>query len=294
MKNPVKQQIECNNLPILSSQDRGWENILVEQFQHPAGEGRTCYTKEHAICISLAPRPVRLLQNKGGKVYAGLYGKGDISITPAETAFFARWDSEDRFVQIRISSNFLQNIARETLDTNPDCLEVISEFKTRDPQIESIGMMLLSELQENLGGKLYIESLVNVLAVNLLRQYSTTQPRLAIYEGGLNEPQLLQVLEYINEYLEREIKLADLARLLDMSQFHFSYLFKRSLGIPPYQYLLQQRIERAKQLLKQKERSIMDIALECGFNSHSHLSKQFRQFTSMTPKVYRANQSNTH
>jgi hypothetical protein len=59
-----------------------------------------------------------------------------------------------------------------------------------------------------------------------------------------------------------------------MSQFHFSPLFKQSIGTSPYQYLLQQRIERAKQLLKQTDRSIVDIAFGCGFNSHSHLSKQ--------------------
>ena len=290
MKNPARHPIECTSLPILSSQDRSWNNILVEQFQHPAGEGRTYFQCEHTICMSLAPRPVRLLQTKGGKTYAGLHKKGDISITPAETPFFARWDSDDRFLQIRIASGFMQNIARETLDTNPDSLELIPEFRTRDPQIEAIGMMMLSELQqENLGGKLYIESLLNVLAVHLLRKYSATKPQLGIYEGGLSERQLLQVVEYINEHLDREIKLADLAQLIDISQSHFSYLFKQSLGIPPYQYLLQQRIERAKQLLMQKERSIIDIALECGFNSHSHLSKQFRQLTGMTPKTYRAN-----
>jgi AraC family transcriptional regulator len=152
-----------------------------------------------------------------------------------------------------------------------------------------MGMMLLAELQqENLGGRLYIESLTNVLAVHLLRQYSAIKPRLAIYEGGLPERQLVVVLEYINEYLEQDIKLADLAQLLGISQFHFSYLFKRSLGKSPYQYLLQQRIERSKQLLKQTDKSIMDIAFLCGFNSHSHLSKQFRQLTGITPKAYRA------
>ena len=290
MKNPARHQIECSHLPILSSQNRGWENILVEQFQHSAGEGRTYYNNEHSICMSLAPRPVRLLQTQGDKTNRGFYVKGDFCLTPGGMPFFARWDSEDRFVQIRLRADFIRNVAQETLNTNPDRHELIPEFRTRDRQIEAIGMMLLSELQqENLGGKLYIESLVNILAVHLLRQYSATKPRLAIYEGGLSERQLLQVVEYINEYLDREIKLTDLARLLGMSQFHFSYLFKRSLGIPPYQYLLQQRIEQAKQLLKQKERSIMDIALECGFNSHSHLSKQFRQFTGMTPKAYRAN-----
>lgn len=290
MKTTATHQIECISLPILSSRNQGWENIVIEQFQHPAGEGRFHYSDEHAICLSLAPRPVRLLQTQGDKTHTGQYAKGDICITPAKVPFFARWDSDDRFLQVRITSRFIESVARETIDTNSNRLELIPEFRTRDPQIEAIGMLLLSELkQENLGGRLYIESLANILAVHLLRQYAAAKPRLTIYEGGLRERQLLQVLEYINEHLNQDIKLADLAQLLGMSQFHFSHLFKQSIGTAPYQYLLQQRLERAKQLLKQTDHSIMDIALECGFNSHSHLSKQFRQFTGMTPRAYRAN-----
>jgi AraC family transcriptional regulator len=172
----------------------------------------------------------------------------------------------------------------------PDRLELIPEFRTRDSQIEAIGMMLLTELQqENLGGKLYIESLANVLAVHLIRQYAAVKPRLPTYEGGLSERQLMKVLEYINEYLNQDIKLADLATLLGMSQFHFSHLFKQALGIAPYQYLLQQRLERAKHLLKQSDRSIIEIAFLCGFNSHSHLSQKFRQVTGITPRAYRVN-----
>jgi AraC family transcriptional regulator len=289
MKTIVPQQPEPTCSPILSSQNQGWENILVEQFQHLPGEGGCHYSDEHTISLSLAPRPVRLLQIQGGKTYTGLYGKGDIAITPAKMPFFARWESDDHYLQIRIASRFIQTVARETVDTNPDRLELLPEFRTRDPHIESIGMLLLAELkQENLGGRLYIESLANVLAVHLLRQYAAVNPRLSVYEGGLPERHLRRVLEYINEHLDEEIKLIDLAALLDISQFHFSHLFKQSTGISPYQYLLQQRVERAKQLLKQTDRSIMDIAFLCGFNSHSHLSKQFRQSTGMTPKAYRA------
>jgi AraC family transcriptional regulator len=284
----VPQQPEMICLPILSSQERGWENILVEQFQHPQGEASCHFSDEHALCMSLAPRPVRFLQIKGGKTHTSLYGKGDISITPAKMPFFARWDSDDCYLQIRIASRFIQRVATETLNLNSDRLELFSEFRIRDRHIESIGLMLLSELkQENWGGKLYIESLANVLAVHLLRQYADTKPRLSRYEGGLPQRQLIQVLDYINQHLERDIKLADLAALLDMSQFHFSHLFKQAMGVPPYQYLLQQRVERAKQLLKQTGLSIVDIAFLCGFNSHSHLSKQFRQLTGMTPTDYR-------
>jgi AraC family transcriptional regulator len=231
-----------------------------------------------------------MLQIRGGKTYTGLYGKGDISITPAKIPFFARWDGEDHYLQIRITSQFIQSVAREALAMNPDRLELLSESRIRDPQIEAISMMLLTELQqENLGGKLYIESLANVLAIHLIKQYATTKSQLPTYEGGLSQRQLLHILDYIHEHLDRDIKLVDLADRLGISQFHFSDLFKQSLGITPYQYLLRQRIERAKQLLKQGDQSIVDIAFLCGFSSHSHLSKQFRQLTGMTPKAYRAN-----
>ncbi|PSB54261.1 helix-turn-helix domain-containing protein [Chamaesiphon polymorphus] len=293
----ASHQSVCTSQPLFSSQTQGWEHILVEKFHHPAGEGKMLYPNEHAICLSLTPRPVRLLHIQGDKSYTGLYGKGDLSIAPAATPFFARWDSDDRILQMRIDSQFMTQVATEALAMNPDRLEVIPTFRTRDPQLEAIAMLVLTELkQENLGNRLYIDSLANVLAVRLLRQYSASKPQLAVYAGGLPPRQLQQVLEYIDAHLEREIELTDLAGLIrhrrryanGMSQFHFSHLFKQSIGTSPYQYLLQQRIERAKQLLKQTDRSIVDIALECGFNSHSHLSKQFRQLTGMTPKRYRS------
>jgi AraC family transcriptional regulator len=281
--------LACTSQPLFSSQDRGWEHILVEEFHYPAGEGKMFYPNEHAIYLSLAPRPVRLLQIQEGQSYTGLYGKGDLAIAPAANTLFCRWDSDDRLLQIRINAQFMAQVATETLSIDPARLEVIPTFRTRDPQLETIAMLVLTELkQENLGSSLYIDSLANVLAVRLLRQYSASKPQLAIYEGGLPQRQLQQILDYIHAHLERDIKLADLAGSIGMSQFHFSHLFKQSIGTSPYQYLLQQRIERAKQLLKQTDRSIVDIAFSCGFNSHSHLSKQFRQIAGMTPKSYRS------
>lgn len=290
MKTPAEHQAETNYLPILSSEGRGWENLLVKQFRHPPGEATCHFRNEHAICLSLAARPVRSLHIKDGKTQTGLYGKGDISITPAQMPLFARWEDEDHFLEIRIAAQFIESVARETLDKNPAELELGSVFRMRDPQLEAIALMLLSELQqENSGSRLYIESLSNVLAVHLLRQYAVTKPHLPVYAGGLSQRQLVQVLDYMNNHLDQEIKLIDLATLLGMSQFHFCHLFKQTIAVTPYQYLLQQRIERAKQLLKQTDQPIAEIALMCGFNSHSHLSKQFRHLTGMTPKAYRVN-----
>jgi AraC family transcriptional regulator len=215
MKSLATHQTKTVPLPLLSSQNLGWNNILVEQFQYPSGECNIHFNDEHMICLSLAPRPVRFLQIKGGKSHTSLYGKGDMSITPAKMPFFVRWDGEDNFMQIRIASRFIQTVARETLAMNPDRLELLPEFRMRDPQMEAIGMMLLTELQqENLGSKLYIESLSNIFAVHLIRQYTAAKPYLPIYEGGLPQRQLMQILDYIHAHLDQDIKLSDLAALL--------------------------------------------------------------------------------
>lgn len=264
-------------------------HVQVDLLQYSSGEANCLFEGEHTLYMSLAARPIHYLQAQDGKTHTGLYQRGEMLITPANTPLFVRWEGEENCLQIRLSDEFMRNVARETVVGDCDRITLKPEFQTRNPQLESISTMLLNEHQQgSLSNRLYIDSLSNVLAVTLLRQHATTRPHLPIYEGGLPPRQLQQILDYIDAHLDQEIKLSDLAQLLDMSQFHFSRLLKQSLGISPYQYLLQQRVERAKQLLKNTDRLITDIALACGFNSHSHLSKQFKQLTGMTPKAYRS------
>lgn len=278
--------------PSARAQPLNWPNITVEPLHLPPGEGKCHYAHEHAICLSLSPQPVRLIQVREDKTYSGFYSSGDISITSAAVPLFARWEQPDRYALIRLSHQLLQTVAQETLDQDPAQLQLISHFKVRDPQIEAIGKLLLAEsVQPSLGARLYIDSLTNALAVHLLRQYASfsASPQLPhVLVGGLPQHQLALVLDYLHSHLEQPIKLADLADLVGVSQFHFSHLFKQAMGVAPYRYLLQQRIERAKQLLQHTRQPITEIALACGFNSHSHLSKQFRQHTGTTPKAYRA------
>lgn len=291
------KDLSSNNLPdkatapIVSSQALGWEPLLVEEFQQPPGGINVPEAwAGHSIALCLAPRPYRIHQTVGDRRYTGVYSKGDISITPADIPASYRAEGNDHFLHLQMPAQFLQSIAQQA-KLDPDRLELATEFRVRDPQLEQTLRLLRAELHKGGGwvGQLYVESLANVLAVHLLREYSTGQPRIAVYEGGLGDRQLLQVAEYINAYLDREIKLADLAAVAGVTKFHFSRLFKQSMGVSPHQYLLQQRVERAKQLLKSKL-AIAEIALECGFNSQSHFGKSFRELTGITPGTYRRNQ----
>lgn len=263
------------------------EKIILKHLQYPAGEANYCSDAGHTVFISLAPRPIEYVQVQDGRTHTGLYQRGEILITPANTPLFVRWLGNENCLQIQLTTEFLKSIALETLDRDPDRLELIPGFQIRDAQIESIAMMSFEEVQNGDRNTLYLDSLTNVLAVNLLRHHTANKPQVPVYDAGLPPRQLSKILDYVDANLAQKISLADLANLIDLSSFHFSRMFERSLGIPPHQYLNQQRIERAKQLLKQTDLLVTDIALECGFSSHSHFGKTFKQMVGTTPKQYK-------
>ncbi len=292
MQQPIAQRIENTEThPSLVRPDleQHPQKIRVERLRNPPGEGSCYFEDRHSLFITLSPRPVRYVHSQDGKTLEGLFRPGDMLITPAKTLLSTRWEDDEHCLHIQLATEFLQTIARETFAS--DRLQLVPQIQFRSPQLEAIAGTILAEVQQNaMASQLCLDSLANVLAVNLLRHHATGKPKLPIpvYEGGLPPRQLQRVLDYIDAHLDRKIELEKLAELLDMSQFHFSRLFKQSIGSSPYQYTIGQRVERAKQLLKQTDRPITDIAMDCGFNSHSHLSKQFRQVTGMTPKAFRS------
>jgi AraC family transcriptional regulator len=103
---------------------------------------------------------------------------------------------------------------------------------------------------------------------------------------GLPRYKLQQVIVYIDEHLAERLSLETIAQQIGISQFYFCHLFKQSMGVSPYQYLLQQRIERAKHLLLQTSPNIADIALAVGFSNQSHFTRQFKQVVGITPKRF--------
>ncbi|KAF3885046.1 MULTISPECIES: helix-turn-helix domain-containing protein [Nostocales] len=131
-----------------------------------------------------------------------------------------------------------------------------------------------------------INSLTVALAVYLIRRSSKTPPKIPTVGDGLSRNALEKALNYINTHLDGEVTLSKLAEVVGMSQYYFCRLFKQSMGISPYQYLLQQRVERAKQLLEQRKFSIADIALQCGFSNQSHLNRHFKRIVGMTPFMF--------
>lgn len=104
---------------------------------------------------------------------------------------------------------------------------------------------------------------------------------------SLTGPKLRRVMEFISANLDRPLSLETLSRIVGMDVYRFARAFKQSTGTSPHRYLLQLRVARAKELLRDGDRPIADVALRTGFATQSHFSVTFRRITGMTPRSYR-------
>jgi len=208
----------------------------------------------------------------------------DLHINAAERPLFLRWQSSPKALIIALEQTFVEQVAREAFEDAP----LRTMVAIRDPVIEGMAVAWRQELADHGSrGKLYAEHLGLALAVHLLRTYSDRTNLPNIMTGGLSSRRLRQITEFIGAHLDENISLNVLAKVVGLSPHHLSDAFKTSTGQSPHQYLIDQRIRRAKELLLGSDKSVTEIALEVGFASHSHFTEQFRKRCKITPTWYR-------
>jgi len=272
--------------PLFTSHPCGSDRIQIQYHRMPAWEmPEHCFTQHVIIVNHLAQ--IKSERQLDERIENEQKFNGDVVIIPAQVPHKSTWQEEGNCTLLMLKPTYIDQVADEAV--NGDHIELIPQFAKPDPLIHGIGLTLKSviESQEQCS-PLYIDSLTTALASHLIQHYCTRIYTLPTNACGLAKHCLQQTLDYIHASLDQTISLAALANLLGMSQYHFCKSFKQSMGMAPYQYVMQQRVERAKQLLKQKDLPIAEIALQCGFSDQSHFTKQFRQLTGgITPKAYR-------
>jgi AraC family transcriptional regulator len=269
---------------VLSSS--GWDSIYLELHQQPKFETIEHQHTMHVIAYGVSGSPLgeRWLD---GKLTRETRSQGGIAIIPKGIAHRCNWNSSAQFMVLAIEPALLFQFGQDWV--NCDRIELIPHFMTeQDALIQGIFCALREEIESSkIGGYLLIDSLKTTLAIHLLRNYCTTQPKLSSYADGLSCLKLQQVTEYINEHLHQDVKLIELAAIAQMSPYHFLRLFKQSMGVTPHQYILQRRIEKAKYLLQHSELSIADVAASVGFCDQSHFTRYFKRIVGITPKQLR-------
>lgn len=273
---------------ITNSDSLDWNNARLDIIQHKATPelNYTPYLGNDMLAFLLAGSTLMEMHIDGGKMRNERIGPGTLQFLPRHTVLGARanWKSAWEYGALQLDRQTVVETAAELLRGDPARTEMVPTYGFTDPLLYHLGIEFTNEMQNaNPHGHLYVDSLTNRITLHLLRYYSTGRVihKLSLYR--LTYAQLRVVDTYIHAHLDQKISLADLAACLHLSVPHFERMFRAATHQPPYRYVLEIRLERARVLLQRTRLPVAEVALQCGFSSQSHFTAHFTRHIGISP-----------
>ncbi len=136
-------------------------------------------------------------------------------------------------------------------------------------------------------GRLFLDSVEQAMAVALVNGHAVRHRPVQIYRGGLGSARLRRIKELVHAKMEDDLSLDEMAQSVGLSTAHFARMFRKSTGETPHQFVLRQRLERAKAMLRAPDARVLDVAVACGFKTQQHFAQVFRDVCGVSPTEYR-------
>jgi AraC family transcriptional regulator len=238
------------------------------------------------ICIASSPAYVRA----GWQADAGRRGtkemNGDmVSVVPPGVQHTIHWKRRAPLLHIYLNDQFFDSMLENA--PNKISAKLAPSFLVRDPFLVEMGKELYRELQVGPINALFARSVATLTANHLSRAYRCNPGSVPVCRGGLGPSRERKVRTYIQDNLDQPLSLDDLAKVALLSPNYFISMFQQSTGMPPYKYVLQQRVEYAKELLTSSKLSLLEIAHKCGFPDQSQFTSTFRRHVGIPPGRYK-------
>ncbi|MFD8141701.1 helix-turn-helix domain-containing protein [Streptomyces sp. NPDC059708] len=282
----IKPGLRC-----LSGSARDIGHAVVERaVERAAGSGAARPPSEppdrHVLVVHTGP-PANLAWNADGTARRARFHPGESLVNPAGYASRPRWREDVELMLLALDPVWLDAYAREGGARVRGELALAPDFHFTDPLLTLLVQRLVGAYEDGRPvDTLYAESLVQAAAAVVLRRCAGGGGP-PVREGGLPARRLAELRDYIHLHLGRRITLEELSTVAGVSSAHLNRLFRASLGESPHQYVLRQRVERARSALLHTDASIADIAVAHGFADQSHLTRVLRRTTGLTPRVLR-------
>src|SRR5262249_47905568 len=136
-------------------------------------------------------------------------------------------------------------------------------------------------------GRLFLDSIEQAIAAALVDAYAGRSRSVLPLRGGLGPARLRTITELVHARMEDDLTLSEMAQSVELSPAHFSRMFRWSTGETPHQFVLRNRIERAKEMLRAPKARVLDVAVACGFKTQQHFARVFRHVCGTSPREYR-------
>ncbi|WP_070883486.1 helix-turn-helix domain-containing protein [Phytopseudomonas seleniipraecipitans] len=274
-------------------QRQGFQDALVQVFKHRSLSEPIMVpaVAEPLLVMILAGSAIVEERVRGGKWESANVQAGNFYLTSTTEPYEMRWTAigSDTFevMHLYIALSLVDQAARDLMGSQVAPIGFRDVSGERDELIRTLLDQLRLELMDRREpSPLFVRSVAMALTVHLIRTYPAPGTR-ARRANALQAFKLQRVVELMNQRLAEPFSLAELANAAQLSEYHFSRLFKRATGTSPSQYFIRLRAARAKQLLLKTDRSVIDIGMEVGYSSPSHFSQVFRREIGVTPSAYR-------
>src|ERR1700751_1969936 len=282
---PLSSNASCG--VVLSSVGTKWNHVVVEQQHYPSNELANVMFRRHVIAINVG-HSITCEYKKEGRFQRVLRARGAISFFPSDQPFFVRSKLErGRFADVLFLALDPAFVTRTTagLELDSDRIELIEQHRSADPTIHHVAMALRAGIQTGASlDRMYGEALSTALAVHLLREYGAAVRGPKERYRRLPREKLVLAVEYIQDQLGTDLTVSRIAQTINMSPSHFTKLFKESTGQTPYQYVVEARVRKAKELLTTGKFTINEVAHHVGFVDQSHLTRHFKRVFGLPPK----------
>ena len=167
-------------------------------------------------------------------------------------------------------------------------VELRATRKFADPRLSALVAAAHAEMVAGFpSGRLFLDSVEQAMAVALVKGHAVRHRPVQIYRGGLGSARLRRIKELIHAKMEDDLSLDDMAQSVGLSTAHFARMFRKSTGATPHQFVLRQRLERAKAMLRAPDARVLDVAVACGFKTQQHFAQVFRDVWGVSPTKYR-------
>jgi AraC family transcriptional regulator len=271
---------------LLTSLESGWTTAAASRFRLGRMDVRLPPLGVPAFGINYG-ESFSLERTLHGRRTSATATPGHLAILPPDSA--TRWvfDKQGDIVLVYLSPKMLEDVITEGAGRDASSTELVPRFLIRDLDLERIAHLLLKEICEpSPDSRLAADVLAQHLAEHLIAAHSNRAPKAGRGCHAIAPGCLRRAREFMRENLDRPMSLQEIADAAGMSAFHFARGFKRATGLPPHQYLTQQRLLHARALLHNANLSIGEVAQAVGF-THSHFTALFTRHVGMTPTKFR-------
>jgi AraC family transcriptional regulator len=275
--------------PVATSDGLAWVGIEAARCRaEPAFEINTPALTQHRLVLSARPPEELDLLYEGVKRHAPPPA-GSILLVPAGSPAWARSSGHKDELHIFLEAALVERVAAEAFDLDLARVTIPPLDGVDLPPLRAAMWTVGAELTAGgAGGRLAAESMANVLAVQLIRQVLAPRRPDRRRDAALPRNKVRAVVDYIEEHLDAGLTLDEMAAVAHLSAYHFARQFKAATGVPPHQYVIARRVERAQQLLRpDRELSLAEVAADAGFSDQSQFSHHFKRLVGVTPGQFR-------